>query len=90
MNVFGSRIHRIFNQLLNDGSRTLNHFTSRNLVGNGIRKQLDDVGHRTNGTNETNGSYQFFLGLLERVGLRAVPSFFPRQTKMSCLESGRM
>ena len=45
MNMMCSGIHRILHQLLNDRSRPLDHFTSRNLVGNGIRQKVDNVGH---------------------------------------------
>jgi len=38
-------VERVLHQFLHRRSRPLNHFTGGNLVGNGIRKLMNDVRH---------------------------------------------
>ena len=43
MDMTGTGIDGILHQLLNDGSRSLDDLASSNLVGDGIREEVDNV-----------------------------------------------
>ncbi len=42
----GSGVDGVFHQLLDHRGRALDNLARRNLVGHGVREELDDVAHR--------------------------------------------
>ena len=45
LDLCGTGINSILDQLLDNRSRSLNHFASRNLIGDAVRQQMYDIAH---------------------------------------------
>ena len=84
----GTGIDSVFDQLFDDGCRTLDNLSRRNLVGDGVRQKLNDSSHDLFG-------YAFLpkvcSGAERRICfLSSVPAFFGRHSNRSNLSRGRM
>ena len=77
-------IDSILHEFLDHRGWSLDHLTSRNLVGNAVGKELYDVAH----SGKVVGMVGFGASLRFCI-FSSVPSFFGRQLKMSSLEMGR-